>query len=99
MLRRTPYGFAEMVRRRRKQHCRAALIASATPPNITALAYELGFNSSESFYRAFRKQFATTPRQVWADGQRRLMDERGVGDERTRLCFKKRNAYTNGPKR
>ncbi|MEN9868254.1 MAG: hypothetical protein RL748_3844, partial [Pseudomonadota bacterium] len=49
------------IRSRRLSHAATALLASHL--NILEIALEAGFDSNEAFTRAFRAQFATTPRE------------------------------------
>ena len=55
------------IRRLRLERAAVSLWASAMP--ITQIAYEAGYSAHEAFTRAFRRQFATSPRNTRETGR------------------------------
>jgi AraC-like DNA-binding protein len=61
-------SFAQYVRRRRLEECRAALANPIGDRSVTDIALAWGFNSLPTFYRSFRRAFDATPGELRSDG-------------------------------
>jgi AraC-like DNA-binding protein len=59
-------SFAQYVRRRRLEECRAALANPIGDRSVTDIALAWGFNSLPTFYRSFRRAFDATPGELRA---------------------------------
>jgi len=60
----TDLTFGELVMQRRLEMCRHQLADWNRTESVAELAFAAGFNSLSSFYRAFRRTFATCPRAM-----------------------------------
>jgi AraC-like DNA-binding protein len=58
-------SFGQLVQRRRMQAC-YALLCRPGEENIAQIAFACGFNSLSSFYRAFRRIYGASPRDLRA---------------------------------
>jgi AraC-like DNA-binding protein len=59
----TGESFGELVQRRRLAACQAMLSRPDNEATIADIAFECGFNSLSSFYRAFRRVYGACPRE------------------------------------
>lgn len=56
-------SFNSYIAKRRIQEAKRKLLEEPSPKNITEIAYQVGFNSLSTFYKAFNKEEGCTPSQ------------------------------------